>query len=77
MSFNRVFIKVIIASTKIKNPNGGIIMNKITLVTGASSGIGAMIAKELARNGYTVYAAARRLDKMNGRTMVSDQFFWI
>ena len=40
-------------------------MNKIALVTGASSGIGAMTAKELAKNGYTVYAAARRVEKMN------------
>ena len=39
-------------------------MNKIALVTGASSGIGATTAKELAKNGYTVYAAARRVDKM-------------
>ena len=39
-------------------------MNKTALITGASSGIGAMTAKELAKNGYTVYAAARRLDKM-------------
>lgn len=39
-------------------------MNKVALVTGASSGIGAMTAKELAKNGYIVYAAARRLDKM-------------
>lgn len=40
-------------------------MKKIALVTGASSGIGMMTARELAGNGYTVYAAARRLEKMN------------
>ncbi len=50
-------------------------MKKVALVTGASSGIGAMTAKELAENGYTVYAAARRVDKMkeleeNGIRMV-------
>lgn len=39
-------------------------MNKTALITGASSGIGAMTAKELAKNGYTVYAVARRTDKM-------------
>ena len=39
-------------------------MNKIALVTGASSGIGAMTVKELSKSGYTVYAAARRVDKM-------------
>ena len=39
-------------------------MNKTALITGASSGIGAMTARELVKNGYTVYAAARRIDKM-------------
>lgn len=39
-------------------------MSKIALVTGASSGIGAMTAKELSKVGFTVYAAARRMDKM-------------
>lgn len=39
-------------------------MNKIALVTGASSGIGAMTARELSKAGFTVYAAARRVDKM-------------
>lgn len=39
-------------------------MSKIALVTGASSGIGAMTARELAKSGFTVYAAARRVDKM-------------
>ena len=33
-------------------------MNKIALVTGASGGIGAMTAKELAKAGFAVYAAA-------------------
>lgn len=40
-------------------------MDKVVLVTGASSGIGTMIAQELKRTGFTVYAAARRIDKMN------------
>ena len=39
-------------------------MNRIALVTGASSGIGAMAANELAGAGFVVYAAARRVEKM-------------
>lgn len=37
---------------------------KTCLVTGASSGIGHATALELLQAGYTVYGAARRLDKM-------------
>ena len=37
---------------------------KTVLVTGASAGIGKEAAKTLIGEGYTVYAAARRLDKM-------------
>jgi len=36
----------------------------VALVTGASSGIGAAIAERLLTEGWTVYAAARRLDRM-------------
>ena len=39
-------------------------MNKVVLITGASTGIGKETAICLAKNNYTVYAAARRLDKM-------------
>lgn len=39
-------------------------MNRVALVTGASSGIGAMTAKSLAQEGFIVYGAARRVDKM-------------
>ncbi|MDQ0474231.1 oxidoreductase [Labrys wisconsinensis] len=41
-------------------------MNRTALVTGASSGIGEATAKALLADGYTVYAAARRLDRMAG-----------
>ena len=38
---------------------------EIILVTGASSGMGRETAIKLAKEGYIVYAAARRLDKLN------------
>ena len=39
-------------------------MAKVALVTGASSGIGRMVAQELKSAGFKVYAAARRVDRM-------------
>lgn len=39
-------------------------MNKVVLITGASAGIGKATAIYLAQNGYTVFAAARRLQQM-------------
>jgi len=53
-------------------------MNKICLVTGASSGIGLATALELRRAGHTVYGAARRVPKMDalheagGHTLAMD-----
>lgn len=40
-------------------------MNKIVLITGASSGMGRETAKLLAESGYTIYGAARRLERMD------------
>jgi len=39
-------------------------MNKVILITGASSGIGKETARQLIGEGHTVYVAARRVDKM-------------
>lgn len=42
----------------------GVIMNKVALITGASSGIGLETALSLLKKGFTVYGAARRLSLM-------------
>ena len=39
-------------------------MKQVVLITGASSGMGKETAKLLLQQGYTVYAAARRVDRM-------------
>src|SRR5688572_25778326 len=39
-------------------------MSKVAIVTGASAGIGAATARRLHERGFTVYAIARRIDRM-------------
>ena len=40
-------------------------MNKVIIVTGASSGFGLMVAQNLARAGHTVYAGMRETEGRN------------
>lgn len=54
-----VVIKSVSRTTNMEN-----YVNKIAIVTGASSGIGAGIAKELVKRGCIVIGIARRLDKL-------------
>ena len=42
---------------------------EVAIVTGASSGIGAATARELARQGARVVLAARREDELNARAL--------
>lgn len=45
-------------------------MNKVAIITGASSGMGKAAAFELQQIGYKVYGMARRTDKMKDLTAV-------
>ncbi|HLR08955.1 MAG TPA: SDR family oxidoreductase [Bacillota bacterium] len=52
----------------------GVLQGKTAIVTGASSGIGAAIAKELAGEGVNVVLAARRLEKLQAQAKaINDQ----
>ena len=45
---------------------GGVKERPVGLVTGASTGIGKATANQLLDDGYTVYSAARRVERMQG-----------
>lgn len=55
---------IIDSESNTKNTEVLFMSQKVVLITGASSGIGKEAAMELKNKGFTVYAAARRIDKM-------------
>ena len=46
--------------------------SKVALVTGASSGIGEATTLKLLGQGYTVYAAARRVERMRSQAEMEE-----
>ncbi len=50
--------------TSVQYRNEHLVTQKIALVTGASGGIGRSVTTALAANGFYVFAAARRMDRL-------------
>lgn len=58
------------AAARAAKVNGGLVMGKVVLISGASKGIGYHTAKLLAQNGYKVYGGARSGFSCEGVTSV-------
>ena len=52
-------------------------MSKTVLITGASSGIGKAAAKRFLQEGYTVYAGARRVERMKGLSILGAKTLYL